>query len=144
MSEVTRKFEVGDEVWFFDCREMYYGSHTYSKGVISQICDANGMMCFVEEKVDGVSMFHSVEMRHLFASRKEAYDHRKGMIPFKPGDLITYVEEDWSQRSPNTRYPQQTLKIGTCIKVTTTYIHIQADEGFVKVAKQHCIVSSRP
>jgi hypothetical protein len=107
-------------------------------GRVEQVCEISRNIVLVSTSDFGCE-FEVVEARNLWNSKKGLVDYLKTLRHVKPGDLVSYVHDEWSPGHIH----EAKLAVGTCVKTTRKFAHIASDIGIKKVLRNMCIVIKR-
>ena len=137
-----KQFKPGDEVWF----DYYYPWYTdftlLIKGNIEHICAAGSKRCLISfhrSTKSSTKEIIIIDDDLLFTSKKDGLKFFKKKSPVSLGDLVSYIEHNPTKGLG----AYDSIAVGTCVKLTNKYAHIQSETKIKKVAKQDCIVISR-
>jgi len=133
------QFKIGDKVWFDLYQDDYWWRPSIVAGEVIQVCEIHGNQLLIAASKPGHQKYYMRQSKDVFRSLLEMRKYIKTLTAVEVGDLVTFFLESW-QTGSNT----DELNVGTCIKLTKGYAHIQTEAGMKRVKKHYCLVTSRP
>lgn len=137
------KFKAGDTAWF-DWNDSSGVGTCFIKCKIEHVCAVHGATAIVSCKPNTAKVFEVVEVSKLRKTKKETIDFARKFSPVAVGDLVAFQYE--APRKPWVQRPagDAVLSIGTVVKTSWLFAHVQTATGLSKVQRSYCVVISRP